>query len=173
MLVIDCLYWVQKRKSDHKERLKKVNIYSLERRAMCSDVMESFALWNGDNTYDKKRQEAEFRVAELKMLRFLPGVTRLDKINNEHLRGTEHARQVGDKARETKSRAKLRWSGHVMGRDEEYVKRRMLDVNPPGRRKRWRPIIRFMDVLQDSMRVVGVTLEDRGRWRQVTSSGNP
>ena len=33
-----------------------------------------------------KRQEAEMEVAELKMLRFSLGVTRMDKIRNEYIR---------------------------------------------------------------------------------------
>ena len=39
-----------------------------------------------------KRQEAEMEVAQLKMLRFSLGVTRMDKISNEYIRGTA---QVG------------------------------------------------------------------------------
>ena len=35
-----------------------------------------------------KRQEAEMEVAELKMLRFSLGVTRMDNIRNEYIRGT-------------------------------------------------------------------------------------
>ena len=35
-----------------------------------------------------KRQEAEMEVAELKMLRFSLGVTRMDQIRNEYIRGT-------------------------------------------------------------------------------------
>ena len=35
-----------------------------------------------------KRQEAEMEVAELKMLRFTLGVTKMDKIRNEYIRGT-------------------------------------------------------------------------------------
>ena len=37
-----------------------------------------------------KRQEAEMEVAELKMLRFSLGVTRMNKIRNEYIRGTSH-----------------------------------------------------------------------------------
>ena len=35
-----------------------------------------------------KRQETEREVAELKMLRFSLGVMRMDRIRNDHIRGT-------------------------------------------------------------------------------------
>ena len=64
-----------------------------------------------------KRQEAELEVAEMKMLRFSLGVTRMDRIRNEYVRGTAHVGQVGDKVRE----ARLGWFGHVLRRDVGYV----------------------------------------------------
>ncbi|KAK3537241.1 hypothetical protein QTP70_003986 [Hemibagrus guttatus] len=48
----------------------------------------------------RKRQESELEVAELKMLRFSLGVTRLDRIRNEYIRGTAHVGRLGDKVRE-------------------------------------------------------------------------
>ncbi|KAL7383984.1 hypothetical protein ABVT39_021860 [Epinephelus coioides] len=41
----------------------------------------------------RKRQEAELEVAEMKMLRFSSGVTKMDRIRNEYIRGTAHNRQ--------------------------------------------------------------------------------
>ena len=35
-----------------------------------------------------KRQEAELREEDLKMLRFSVGETRMDRMRNEHIRGT-------------------------------------------------------------------------------------
>ncbi|KAK3534112.1 hypothetical protein QTP86_002221 [Hemibagrus guttatus] len=61
----------------------------------------------------RKRQESELEVAELKMLRFSLGVTRLDRIRNEYIRGTAHVGHLGDKVRE----ARLRWFGHVQRRE--------------------------------------------------------
>ncbi|KAK3521037.1 hypothetical protein QTP86_003681 [Hemibagrus guttatus] len=61
----------------------------------------------------RKRQESELEVAELKMLRFSLGVTRLDRIRNESIRGTAHVGRLGDKVRETR----LRWFGHVQRRE--------------------------------------------------------
>ena len=69
-----------------------------------------------------KKQEAELAVAELKMLRFSLGVTRMDKIKNEFIRGTAHVRQIGDKVWE----ARLRWYGHVQRKNAEYIGKRML-----------------------------------------------
>ncbi|KAK3528704.1 hypothetical protein QTP70_009956 [Hemibagrus guttatus] len=63
----------------------------------------------------RKRQESELEVAELKMLRFSLGVTRLDRIRNEYIRGTAHVGRLGDKVRE----ARLRWIGHVQRRETE------------------------------------------------------
>ncbi|KAK3527096.1 hypothetical protein QTP86_010830 [Hemibagrus guttatus] len=76
----------------------------------------------------RKRQESELEVAELKMLRFSLGVTRLDRIRNEYIRGTAHVGRLGDKVRE----ARLRWFGHVQRRESEYIGRRMLDMELPG-----------------------------------------
>ncbi|KAK3534886.1 hypothetical protein QTP70_000908, partial [Hemibagrus guttatus] len=83
----------------------------------------------------RKRQESELEVAELKMLKFSLGVTRLDRIRNEYIRGTAHVGRLGDKVRETR----LRWFGHVQRRESEYIGRRMLDMELPGRRQRGRP----------------------------------
>ncbi|MFY0383422.1 hypothetical protein ACOMIB_19320 [Bacillus sp. YIM B13582] len=91
-----------------------------------------------------KRQEAELEVAELKMLRFLLGVMRMDKIRNEFIRGTAHVGRFGDKVK----KVRLRWFGHVQRRDMGYIGRRMLRMEPPGRRKRGRPRRRFMDVVR-------------------------
>ncbi|KAK3526680.1 hypothetical protein QTP70_031470, partial [Hemibagrus guttatus] len=66
----------------------------------------------------RKRQESELEVAELKMLRFSLGVTRLDRIRNEYIRGTAHVGRLGDKVRE----ARLRWFGHVQRREKNLQK---------------------------------------------------
>ena len=42
-----------------------------------------------------RRQEAELEVAELKMLIFSLGMTRMNRISNEVIRGTTKTRRVG------------------------------------------------------------------------------
>ncbi|KAK3563338.1 hypothetical protein QTP86_021817, partial [Hemibagrus guttatus] len=121
----------------------------------------------------RKRQESELEVAELKMLRFSLGVTRLDSIRNEYIRGTAHVGCLGDKVRE----ARLRWFGHVQRRESEYIGRRMLDMKLPGRRQRGKgPKRRYMDGINEDMKLVGASVEDaedRDRWREMIRCGDP
>ena len=98
-------------------------------------------------------------VAELKMLRFSLGVTRMDKIRNEYIRATA---QVG--------------YGHVLRKDDGYIGRRMLRIELPGKRKRGRPKRRFMDVVKEDMAEVEVKEEDaddRSNWRLKIRCGDP
>ncbi|MFY0323996.1 hypothetical protein [Bacillus sp. YIM B13585] len=70
----------------------------------------------------------------------------------------------------------MRWFGHVQRRDMGYIGRRMLRMEPPGRRKRGRPRRRFMDVVREDMQVVGLKeadVEDRGVWRRMIRCGDP
>ncbi|KAK3532208.1 hypothetical protein QTP86_009488 [Hemibagrus guttatus] len=60
------------------------------------------------------------------MLRFSLGVTRLDRIRNEYIRGTAHVGRLGDKVRE----ARLRWFGHVQRRDTSERISRLVYVTP-------------------------------------------
>ena len=53
----------------------------------------------------------------MKMLWFAMGVTRKDKIRNEYIRATVKVERLGMKM----SEGRLRWYGHVMKRDQEYV----------------------------------------------------
>ena len=82
-----------------------------------------------------KKQVEVMEVAEMKMLRFAIGVTRKDKIRNEYIRNTVKLERLGMKLRE----GRLRWYGHAMRRDQEYVGRKMMEMELPGKRKRGRP----------------------------------
>ena len=118
-----------------------------------------------------KKQVEEMEVAELKMLRFATGMTRKDKIRNEYIRGTvkvEHLEMMMNEGR-------LRWYGHVMRRYEEYVGRKMMEMELPGKRKRWRPKRRFLDVMKKDMGKVGAKkkdIENRILWKKIIRCGN-
>ena len=80
-------------------------------------------------------------------------VTRKDKIRNEYIRGTVKVERLEMKMRE----GRLRWYGHVMRRDQEYVcnnGRRTMEMEFPGKRRRGKSR-RFLDVVKEDMGEVG------------------
>ena len=95
-------------------------------------------------------------VAERKMLRFAMGVTREDKIRNEYIRGTVKVERLEMKMRE----GRLRWYGHVMRRDQEYVGKKVMEMELPRKRKRGRPKRRFLDVVKEDTKEVGAKETD-------------
>ena len=118
-----------------------------------------------------KKQVEEMEVAEMKMLRFAMGVTRKDKIRNEHIRSTVKVEWLGIKMRE----GRLRWYGHVMRRDQEYVRKKMMEMELLGKRRE-RPKRRFLDLVKEDMEKVGAKetdVEDRKVWRMMIRCGHP
>ncbi|XP_051780460.1 uncharacterized protein LOC127527026 [Erpetoichthys calabaricus] len=101
-------------------------------------------------------QETELEVAQLKMLRFALGMTKMNRIRNEDIRGSAQVGRLGDKVRVVR----LHWFGHVQRRNAEYIGRRMLRIELPGKKKRGRSKRRFMDVVREDMQVMGVTEQD-------------
>ena len=119
-----------------------------------------------------KKQVEEMEVAEMKMLRFAMGVTRKDMIRNEYIRSTVKVERLGMKMRE----GSLRWYGHVMRRDQEYVGRKMMEMELPGKRRKGRPKRRFVDIVKEDMGEVGAKetdVEDRKVWRMMIRCDHP
>ena len=84
-----------------------------------SSVVRPAMVYGLETVAVTKKQVEEMEVADIKMLRFAMGVRRKDKILNEYIRSTVKVERLGMKMRE----GRLRWYGHVMRRDQEYVGR--------------------------------------------------
>lgn len=88
------------------------------------------------------------------------------------IRGTVEVECAGDKVRE----ARLRCCGHVQKRDSEDTGKMILNMEVEDRMKRGKQQTRFMDVVKENTKRVGVTEEDvrdRVRWRQMGHCGGP
>jgi hypothetical protein len=72
----------------------------------------------------KKTQEMKMNVAEMKMLRFACGHTRMDKIENKDIRNKTKVTEMHRKIHEKR----LRWYGHIQRREEEFVTKRVLKM---------------------------------------------
>ena len=72
--------------------------------------------------------------------------------------------------------SRLRWYRHVMRRDQEYVGRKVIEMELPGKRKRGRPKRRFLDVVKEDMEKVGaweMDIENRTVGSKIIRCGYP
>ena len=133
------------------------------------------ALLYGAETWATTRgQEARLEVNEMRMLRWMCGVTRRDKIRNDHIRGTTRVVQASKKI----SEKRLKWYGHVSRMKDEHIVRRMLDVEIPGKRRRGRPNLRWKDACKKDMTEVVLKKDkttNRAAWRNtiISYTGDP
>ena len=116
------------------------------------------------------RTKSKVQAAEMKVLRLIKGVTRLDRIRNESIR---NELEVEDVLRVVE-RGQLRWYGHVKRMDEDRYPRRFLDWEPNKTRPVGRPKKRWRENLDAAMRKRGSSIqqveeerlfEDRQEWR--------
>ena len=104
----------------------------------------------------KKAQEKKLDVAEMRMLRWMSGVTKLDRIRNERISGTTKVGKISKKVQESR----LKWYGHVLRSEDEYVGKRVMGMEVPGKRRRGRPKRRWMDTLGNDLSEKELSRED-------------
>ncbi|GAA6080023.1 uncharacterized protein LOC107672441 isoform X1 [Tachysurus ichikawai] len=70
--------------------------------------------------------------------------------------------------------SELEVAGSDKRRESEYIGRRMLDMELPARKQKGRPKRRYMDVINEDMKLVGASVEDaEDRWRELIRCGDP
>ena len=135
-------------------------------------VVRPAMMYGMEATPIKKVNEKRMNVAEMKMLRWMSGVTRRDRIPNTRIRETVKMAELSKKVQE----ARLRWYDHVLRRDEEVVGRRMMDMEVQGRRGRGRPKTRWKDCIAPDVREKQLDLgmvHNRNDWRQLIKNSDP
>ena len=82
------------------------------------------------------------------------------------MRGSMKVTNIKDRITESR----LRWAGHVWGRDQTELSRWMLEMEVSGKRRRGRPKTRWKDSAIRDMWSIGVEQEEvmnRAVWRRV------
>ena len=102
-------------------------------------------LMYGSETWTMTRREEErLQRTEMRMLRWILGLTLRYKKRNDDIRRILGIACITDKVRE----ARLRWFGHVQRREEEDCVRRILEANVHGQQSRGRQRKRWIDVVK-------------------------
>ena len=71
----------------------------------------------------------------------------MDRIRNERIRGTTKVGEISKKVQESR----LKWYGRVSRREDEYVGKRVMGMEVPGKRRRGRPKRRWLDSIRNDM----------------------
>ena len=95
----------------------------------------------------------------------MSGVAKLDRIRNERIRGTTKVGEISTKVQESR----LKWYGHVLRRKDEYVGKRVMGMEVPGKRRRGRP--KRNDLSERELSVEDA--QDRAKWRHLIRHINP
>lgn len=121
----------------------------------------------------KKIEERKMDVAEMKMLRWMVGVNRTDRIRNKYIRGTVKVVEVSKKIQESR----LRWYGHLRRRvGEDHVGREIMEMEVEGVRRRGRPKRRWIDCINGDLGEKNINPEmanNRNTWRRLIHNGDP
>ena len=106
------------------------------------------------------------------MLRWMSGVTKLDRIWNKRIRGTMKVGEISKKVQESR----LKLYGHVLRREDEYVGKRLMAMEVPGKRRRGRPKRRWLDSINNDWSerdLAGEDAQDRAKRRCVIRHIDP
>ena len=106
------------------------------------------------------------------MLRWMSGVTKLDRIRNERIRGTTKLGEISKKVQESR----LKWYGYLLRREDEYVGKRVMGMEVLGKRRRGRPKRRWLDSIGNDLSERELSREDaqdRAKWRSLIRHIDP
>ena len=121
----------------------------------------------------KGQQEQKMGVAEMRMLRWMSGHTRKDKLRNGYIRGKVGVAPIEEKMTETR----LRWFGHVQRRPLEASVRKVDQiVFSPIRKGRGRPKRTLGEVIKRDLWLNGISeslIHDRKQWRSLIHVADP
>ncbi len=130
-------------------------------------------LMYGSETWALRRKEEQLiQRTEMRMLRWITGVTLKDKIRSEDIRLKTGVADVKDKIKESR----LRWYGHVKRSGDDSFLKNIMDAEVRGRRSQGRQRKRWIDLVRQDMKTVGIKDEDaqrRSLWRRSIHVADP
>jgi len=145
------------------DKKMKIKLKSKINRTMIRPAM----IYEAETWTMKKVYEKRLDVAEMRMLRWNWGVTRLDRIWNEVIRSKMKATEVSKKIQERR----LQWFGHVERRDELYVGKKIDRIVVMGKRGRGRPKKKWSNCVNEDLKeknLTGREVHNRSIWKQLS-----
>ena len=130
-------------------------------------VVRPAMMYSAETWAVKKAQEKKLDVAEMRMLRWMRGVTKMGRIRNDRIRGTTKVGEISKKVQESR----LKWYVHVLRREDEYEGARVMGMEVPRKRRRGRPKRRWLDSTRNDLSerefLSGEDAQDRAKWKRL------
>jgi len=126
--------------------------------------VRSAMLYGSETWAMKAEQERRFERTEMRMVRWMCGVSLREKKTSAELRARMGLEPVGEVVRGNR----LRWLGHVLRKDPDDWVRKCMDYEVEGKRPRGRPEKTWKDLVEKDMIARGLSrgdAMDRERWR--------
>ena len=118
------------------DKKTKLKIHNITAKAALKFGSEAWVL--------KKREEQGLEAAQMKFLRHLLGITKLDKENNQCIREKTGEQRIEQEIKQYQKK----WLQHVQRMDTNRLPKQALQYRPKGRRNTGRPRKRWRDQLQ-------------------------
>ena len=102
----------------------------------------------------------------------MSGVAKLDRIRNERIRGATKVGEISKKVQESR----LKWYGHVLRREDEYVGKSVIGMEVPGKGRRGRQKRRLLDNMRNDWsdrELSRKDANDRDKWRRIIRHIDP
>ena len=115
-------------------------------------------------------QRERLERTEMKMVRWMCGVSLRERKTSKELRRMMGIEAIG----ELVQRARLRWAGHVLRKENTDGVKKCMDMEIEGNRGRGRPKLTWGKLLEKDMQSKGLVKEDAGdriKWRKLSRLG--
>ncbi|EYB83101.1 hypothetical protein Y032_0342g3016 [Ancylostoma ceylanicum] len=117
-------------------------------------VLRSVVLYGAECWPTTLKHEQTLHAMEMRMLRWTQGLTRLDRVRNDDVRAMFGVAPIVAK----------------------MLTKSAMNITVEGRRPRGRPKTRWLDRIEEDMRLLKLTDEDafnQGKWRNHTKNADP
>ena len=141
------------------------------KRSLYQSVVMPTVLYGAETWGTRVAERRKVDVFEMKCLRSMVGVSRMDRVRNEEVRARSDIRK---KLSERADVNAINWFGHMERMDEQRLVKRIYVSHAEGVRARGRPRMEWLDGVKRCLDGRGLTLDearvralDRDEWRAI------
>ena len=143
------------------------------KRVLYEKVIVPTVMYGSESWGMKETERQKLNVFEMKCLRSMAGVSRLDRVRNEVVR---ERTGVESELAARVDKSVLRWFGHVERMENEQLVKKVMNAKVDGTGVRGRPRYGWMDGVKRALKDRRLDVRDtrerarsRGEWRAIVS----